>query len=695
MDNIDFNAYVTDTISLVRTMVVKCEAIAVLDNRLLTTAGYTVSPDKKTWRYYLNLNGQYHPTDQPMYISSLDTGETILFSKASLSEHLVTRKAYLSSGYWYNRLISLYPAQRELINGILDPINIDTAIAAKNYKILRYNEDLVLWNEDQLIPSLQKWIDAFCYQHFETDYFYTENLMLPVVIATLHGLMPGAIMTIREEAIGTRYVHAFHIWGRLNSYGDFTPYKNILSGNQTLWLYRNIEWITLNAGKNYTLKLLIKNLLTPRKIPLAEFKSAYNTKNQTTDLVPTVAFIKNNLNLLDQYTDQHDIYTAEEIIEKERLLAKDNSIEQDYYLGDLKKKGKFSIFSNVPTKLLDSEMEDYTTRHAVTLMNMVYHQWVYMVKNGIYNAVIDVPNPKEATTFRLTVKEGLILWLYLTRKVRGDNLSFMEGVFYQHVLKITPPTKTSLRAKGSNFYLYDRQINDLLNLHSPYENIISTDSFYDRSHELYLLSWKYQKYYSQYHDQYRQAVLKNACESFYERGKWDIGAEITSFDTWLVSKELDFSDYTNDELLNLAWDVFSLATGWDSANVTLRTLQSNLIQLMLDLSSYTIQVYTSIDDGNNTIECGSRIDIGVGMDAVKTVNDSRAALLPAGLHIVPHFSMKGTSDGIGDFVGVDGVVASSKGTATLPLSLGLVEDTSKKSSSYGLLPLSFTLTNSE
>lgn len=695
MENIDFNAYVADTISLVRTMVVKCEAIATIDNSLLTSAGYPVSDDKRTWRYYLNLNGQYHAADVKMYVSSLDTGEEILFSKESLEEHLITKKAYLSSGYWYNRLVTDYPAQRELINGILDPIALDDAIGAKNYKILRYNEDLVLWNEDQVIPRLQDWIDAFCHQHFGTEYFYTDNLMLPVVLATLYGLMPGALMTIREEAIGTRYVHDFHIWGRLNSYGDFTQYKNVLNGVQTLWLYRNIEWLADNAGKNYTLGLLIQNLLTVRGIPIAEFEVTYNTENQIEDLSPTVAFIKNNLNLLDRYTDKHKIYTAEEIIDKESLLAKDNPAQQEIYLDDIKAKGKFALFSSIPSKLLESEMEDYTTRHAITLMNSAYHHWVYLVKNGYYNAVIDVPNPKEATTFRLTVKEGLILWTYLTRRIRGEDLSLMEGVFYQNVLKITPPTYSELREKGSNSFLYDYQIKDTIELHVPYEKIISTDAFYQKAKENYLLAWKYQKFYAQYHDQFRQAVVKNVTDSFFERGKWDIKSEVTSFDTWLANKELDFSNYTDDELLGLAWDTFSLATGWDSSNVTLRTLQSSLIKLMLELSSYTIHVYTTIDDGNNTIEAGSRIDLGIRKDSFTSTMDSRAVLLPAMLHVVPNIDMKGKTTSIVDFNTYGGVDTGSVGEATLPLDPELVENTTRKSSSYGLLPMFFTLTNSE
>lgn len=692
MDNVEYNAYVSGVLSLVRTLVIKCEAIANVDNKLLVSAGYPVSSDKKTWRYYLNMNGTYHAADTKMMIQSLDTGETILFSKEMLNIHLSTRRSYASGGYWYTRLIETYPAQRELINGILNPIDLDAAISAADYKILRYNTDLVLWNEENLIPQLQQWIDGFAQQHFNNEYFYADNLMLPNALAALYGLMPAAIMTIRQEAVGTRYVHDFHIWSRLNSYGDMTKYKGILDNKQLLWLYRNIEWIVKNAGKNYTLGLLITNLLSERSIPIAHYDVTYNTENQLVDITPLPGFIKTNLNLTDEYGRRHEILSAEEIIEKEAHLAKDNQLLKSDYLADLIAKGKYSLFSDIPTKLLDSEMEDYTTRHAQTLMNTAYNHWVYLVKQGSYVAVVDVANAKNGTSIRLTVKEALILWTYLTRKIRGDDITKVEPVFYQDALKYTPPTLEELQKYGSSYYLYDNLLKDIISLHPGYSRIISTDAFYAKALQIYLVEWKHKKIYSQYNDLYRHAFVKAACDSMYERGLWDIKSDVGSFDEWLTSKELDLSNYEKDDLVTLAWEIFQLATGWDSSNVTLRTLQSSLIDLMLNLSSYTIHVHVNIDDGNNVVESGSRIDMGVPMDALSLENDSGSMLLPLYLPIVPDIAMNETREFLDDFIVEEGFEASSTGTGFLPMEISVEESSGVESqSSIALLNLSLTL----
>lgn len=62
----------------------------------------------------MNLNGDYHPTDDVMYINSSDTEERIVFSKENLALHKATLREYKSQGYWYQRLITEYPHQTAL-----------------------------------------------------------------------------------------------------------------------------------------------------------------------------------------------------------------------------------------------------------------------------------------------------------------------------------------------------------------------------------------------------------------------------------------------------------------------------------------------------------------------------------------------------------------------------------------------------
>ncbi|WP_228493065.1 hypothetical protein, partial [Pseudomonas aeruginosa] len=71
------------------------------------------------------------------------------------------------------------------------------------------------------------------------------------------------------------------------------------------------------------------------------------------------------------------------------------------------------------------------------------------------------------------------------------------------------------------------------------------------------------------------------------------------------------TEYTPEEARNFAWEIFKRITGWDSNNnPSLRIKQSNLIDIMMQLSSYTIQVIKEIDDGTDLTELPSEIFIG-------------------------------------------------------------------------------------
>lgn len=78
-------------------MVIKSEYAAEKINEYLTYTGHAdnfLPHDARTWKYYLNICGEYHSTDAPIKITSLDTLEEIVFNKQNLSVHKATAQAY-------------------------------------------------------------------------------------------------------------------------------------------------------------------------------------------------------------------------------------------------------------------------------------------------------------------------------------------------------------------------------------------------------------------------------------------------------------------------------------------------------------------------------------------------------------------------------------------------------------------------
>lgn len=611
MNRIDLNNFYSVTAQLTRTLVVKIEAIAKRDNDTLEAAGYEVELDKTTWRYYMNLNGDYHATDVEMSVISLDTGESIVFNKENLTTHLLTRRQYLKGGDLYKRLVAQYPAQSILINGILFPIPYDVSINAKNYKILRYNTDYVLWNEEQLIPAVQQYVYAECPGMFENEYHVTEDLLLHQMVIELTAGILQCIHLTRFRAIKTRFAHDFYIWSHIDSFGNFSIYKNSLTNAQTMWLHKNIEWLSNNAGHSYTLERMIANLLTVRNIPIMEYDLVLNTENQLKDLNPTPMWRRTRKNLNPNGQFEPEYFTTDQLITKELPLAVDNGLMRSIFQNDATVKGKNSLHTDLPTKALESQVTDFTNRHNDSSMTVAFNEWIYLASQGIYNISVAVSNPKDGRILRMNANDAFVLWRYLTQSAQGNDLLVIEAPYYQNVMRLLPASIKDLQDIGGGVkYITDRMAATIREQYVPIVSIDSAEGLMQYALEIYNAMWQHKKFISQYGDVTQRAMVKTATTLMYQTGLAKITDE-TSYDTFLNRYALSFDDYTATEKIDLAWLIFKTATGWDLAsNPTTRTIQSDLIDLMMSLSSYTIHTIKTIDDGSDVNEMPVTNSIG-------------------------------------------------------------------------------------
>jgi hypothetical protein len=193
-----YDIYRRKVLDLTRTLVVKSSASADAINHELVALGQEVHDnDPESWKYYLHLAGEYHYTDTQMTIKSLDTSEEILFTKESLTHHLATTREYRLFGSYYRALVNRYPDQEDLIRGILNPVDMETAIAAVDGQILYYDQELVESNEENLIPKLENWCKVFSRRWLVRAYAQVDDLYVPAHLATMYMLIPSVVMNIR------------------------------------------------------------------------------------------------------------------------------------------------------------------------------------------------------------------------------------------------------------------------------------------------------------------------------------------------------------------------------------------------------------------------------------------------------------------------------------------------------------------
>lgn len=601
MSNARYKLYVDDVMRLARSVVLKSQSTATSINQHFTEQGVVVHDEQpETWKYYLNLAGEYHHTDTRMFVTSLDTRERIEFSKDNLVEHRATKRGYVNGTRFYKELVKKYPDQMDLIQGILDPIDIQVAIKAPDGEILSYDQSLVEDNETNLIPELQKRINGWKVRWDVVDYAKVDDLYPAANLAILYMNIPLFIMNIRMANCRTEKVHSFHIRQYLASNGKLDSYIDNLNKKQLLFLYRNIKHINRNAGRQDTFEWLVENLLTERLLPLAKYSLQHNISELPGQLLPVTNAKRTDLTPYVSGTVR-DIFSATELIQKEVTATRNNPRYQAEALADLRYKYTHSVHNRLPTKVLESSVVDRSEAFSVKFGDVLLNHWVSWACEGNYLAVTNFDNPANGESLWFTAREAFILYLYAYNAAHGLVLETVPDVMAIFVRKETIPTFTELRALAAPSRVPDRWIHYLREDQPEIGNVISTAGFYEKCQEIHN-AWKLHNDFIAHREHMTvRGQVENVAYHLYQHKQYNL-ADGMRYDDWLQSKNLDFDTLSRDEFDLLANNLLASATGGNlKVSVGLSDLQESMVRLMRQLSSYSIQVVTELQGKNITV----------------------------------------------------------------------------------------------
>lgn len=586
MSNNYFSIFKEDTIKLCKTMVIKSQKVAEAINQDLTEQGYAPETETHKWKYFLNLAGEYHPTDQVMTVTSLDTLETIRFTKATLELHKTTRKEYSLQSDYYTQLVNRYPEQEELIRGIINPVDLDKAVKADDYTILNWDSSLIETQEENVIPKLQEWVKGFVFRYDVDGYSLTDNLDAAALLGVLYLNLPIRILNIRLANCHTELVHTYHIWSYLSSHSALDEFREYLTYKQAHWLYRNIRYLEANVGKQEVFDELVLNLLTERGLSLYGHRIEHVVDEVLTGDNKPKARIR-RLPINDYFSEEIE-RSVGEVLRLEEDLALWNIENQPYDEEDITTRIVNSSSDSLPTKVMESEAVDISGSLPVTLGDILLNQWIEWASAGRYNAYISVSNPYTSSTMRLSAKDAVVAYFYCYNKSHGVTLSYMPDVFCERTVKTEPYRWSDVINLLDTKYVKINVVDAIVSSSPSLELYTNTEDFYSVCDDI-LDVVKYHRFILGAEENFRfYGEYAKAVDFCFRDYRATFG--VPDIDEWMIENGLSLNTLSAADAEIMANEILAAATGADvHAGTSLKELQAAMLGVMQRLCSYDLQ----------------------------------------------------------------------------------------------------------
>lgn len=599
MKNDAISRYLSETLALCKTLTIK--SIDSLDrtNQYIIlkygpTAVNQTRPD--TWKYYLNISGSYHAVDEPMTIDSLDTLETVSFTKEILTSHPITLLNYQYGTPYYYNLLTKYPSQEKLILGILYPADLRQAIEAEDGTILSYSKSYIEPQESTLLIDLEIMIKKFLARWHIRAFGLSDPLYPIAQHAILYLQLMPTLLNLRLNRCRTNEAHSFHINSYLASHGRLDRYVDFLTLKQKLFLYRNIAYIERHPGNEKIFNWLIERLLSERYVPIADYSlrfiKEFNEKYQ-----PNYHFIKDPLNTPYNVPDRSE-YSLDDILAKEAAAAIGNldySIAKKESIDQLIRRSPSSV---IKTKLLESSIIDYASSEPMPIESIVINQWGYYASREIYTAPVYFQNKKTNENHVLTTSVAFNYLLYFMLCSQGIVPTHVPQFIARRVRRIRKPSVNELTQLVDRSVIKNTLAANWLITNQPeclqMRSTANFFSFCERVHAAALKEWFY---IANIHDLEERAYVDNMINLLYADGNVASDETGMAYSEWFSKHAITEAAYTKEEALLAFRHLLTAGAGYIiDPTKSLKNIQEALINILSQLCSYSIQFVKEIND---------------------------------------------------------------------------------------------------
>lgn len=421
-----FDSYHSEIFNFLRTVTIKFEPFSsLIGESLLNNVNPSLDIENNNY-YYKRLLGEYIPGDTDIYVNSVDTGEQIVFSKENLKNHPKTATIYKIPNVEYNLLCKRYPDQVDLIKSITYPVeSINILKNSPDMCYIRGDTSLLQTTEvASIIQGINNfltiarnrwWVKEYCFEEGYAVAFY--NLVWQ--------LLPLVCFTTRMTNIKTSNAHIYHIWEYLKSKG-LEDYRDILSIKQSLFFYRNMDYILANKGTSKNLFILADNILTECNIVL-NAKYIYQQQIDKFDECRRTPEIitKQLISTLKNKTPDTITFETIEAINK-RMYDKGIEIHNDVdYVTNLEKIYGECEEDRLPTKLLELKKETVSNSYEVLLYQFLLDTLVYLISKNQINYKVSFTDPYYSNKLDISIQDALALWYYFCNMSYGEESIYL------------------------------------------------------------------------------------------------------------------------------------------------------------------------------------------------------------------------------------------------------------------------------
>ena len=315
----------------------------------------------------------------------------------------------------------------ELVTAMLEEYytEITRSIASKrNYSLLSYDSTILQDNEQEVMLDAVNSYLALMSKRWDVKEYVYEELYPEVMWCSIWYNLPIILLTQRVKNIKTECVHQFHIWEYLQSKG-LEDYRDVLTREQELFLYRNIDYIQGNAGKTSNLNILADNLLGRYNIELRGKSILFDITDGDKTCIKQPFIISENANteVPDRLSMHKDIETIDGIIRREH----DDKLEpvyNDTVVQEQTELLSYSKYTNLTTKLVELNklsvherwMQDF---FQFTTDMLLYHASVNI---ELLDFTVNLEISDTSSSLPLTAKETIALLYYCILKTEKTRL---------------------------------------------------------------------------------------------------------------------------------------------------------------------------------------------------------------------------------------------------------------------------------